>query len=244
MRSAAASIVKHGNSPDENEDAFSSGVLRGGRARFAVADGATEGMLSREWAEILAASFQRYGTGSAKELFENAALDFDDWRREYLKQRERNGKPLAWYEEPGFEKGAFATLLGIELRPNEWEALAIGDCTLMQVRDGKLLIAWPLERPEEFGSSPDLARSRMDRLAATLGASSTKAGTWRPGDSFVLMTDALAAWILKRLGTGEPTIEDVVRFVTASASERTRLVTEWRDAGMRNDDVTAILVET
>ena len=55
-------LPKAGNTDDEYEDAFypvSGGDLRGESLRFAVADGASEGMLSGEWAQVLVKAFCR-----------------------------------------------------------------------------------------------------------------------------------------------------------------------------------------
>ena len=136
---------KAGNRPDEYEDAFwppnspgrgaAPGAKRSARARralaggsvsgcqpgadgarFAVADGATETSFAGLWAQRLV---RAYGAGW---------FDGDDWaehlRREQAAwQAEVLQKPLPWYAEAKVRAGAYAALLGLQLRAaGEWSA--------------------------------------------------------------------------------------------------------------------------
>jgi hypothetical protein len=94
---------KHGNAPEEYEDAFAGDASAG---RFAVADGASESSFVAAWAKLLAQGF--------------VADEGRPWRAlEWLtpaRQRwaaEVDPLPLPWYAEEKREQGAYATLLGI-----------------------------------------------------------------------------------------------------------------------------------
>ena len=94
--------------------------------------------------------------------------------------------------------------LGVALVPRTgaFRAVAVGDCNLFLLRGIgpglRLVRAFPLERSEEFGSSPFLLGSvaRPDddpspHVRVTEGV--------LPGDGLLLLaSDALSAWLLRR----------------------------------------------
>jgi hypothetical protein len=148
--------------------------------------------------------------------------------------------------------GAFATLLGVELRDTgagtesgSWHSFAVGDSCLFQIRDDTLLTSFPLEREDEFTSSPVLISSNLPRNEPVWDAVRVLEGDWRAGDEFLLMTDALAAWFVTLheaadrpwnmlIGlTEDPDVEVVF----------SQWVNEMRqEQSLRNDDVTLIRV--
>ena len=104
---------------------------------------------------------------------------------------------------------------------------------------------FPLSGPDEFGSTPYLISSRPPgnkQLSTHLGVESS---TWLTGDSFYLMTDAVAAWFARR------TIElakpwGVLRDLpteTDGASFRGWVEDSRADGSMRNDDATLIRID-
>jgi hypothetical protein len=67
----------------------------------------------------------------------------------YMRHRANIGRPIAWYEEPGIQRGAFATFIGLEFRdgggPDHGGAFtvgAVGDACLFQIRGGRLRLAF------------------------------------------------------------------------------------------------------
>ena len=248
---------KRGNSEEEYEDAFypeRPGLRRGRTARFAVADGASEGMLSGPWARILVRTFCR-ATGrptrsSTGQVIARACDSWDIWKEQYLRRREQAGRPVQWWEEQGLSVGPFATLLGVVFQLHEtkpwgrWDAVAMGDSCLFRVSGGRLAMAFPIASSSEFSSRPVLISSDPKRNVSALGRISYAGGTLARGDLFLLMTDALAAWFLREAEAGatpwEPLSQlggddDDVRFL--------ELVDSLRSTGkMRNDDVTLTCV--
>ena len=77
-----------------------------------------------------------------------------------------------------------------------WQALAVGDCCLMQVRNNGLLRAFPVETAVSFGNQPHLLSSHPARNGALREHLATATGDCAAGDTFYLMTDALAHWFL------------------------------------------------
>jgi serine/threonine protein phosphatase PrpC len=237
LRWQAFHLPKRGNSEEEYEDAFAGSAERG---RFAVADGASESSFAGIWAQLLAKGFVHEAQRPWKET---------GWL-EPIRARwvtEVGRRPLPWYAEMKREQGAFATLLGLALRrPNHWRAVAIGDSCVMQVRDGRLAVSFPMRHAEDFGNQPALVPSRVigGGRQPTLRLFN---GLWKPGDCFLLMTDALAQWFLAEFEEERRPWERLIPLLrdTGAMDTFAALVAEAREHGaMRNDDVTLVLVDT
>jgi hypothetical protein len=234
---------KRGNSADEYEDAFAGDPIRG---RFAVADGASESSFAAGWAKLLVEGFIAAEREPWNEL---------DWLRP-RRQRwadEVDGRQLPWYAEDKREQGAYATLLGIAFRPSSteveataWDAVAVGDSCLFQLRGGELLLSFPLTRSAEFGNLPGLLGSRGRRSDSPQNVVRHAQGQWHPGDRFLLMTDALAEWSLRQTEENAwPTLAiDHLLAEPSPQSAFTGWVEEHRQRhGLRNDDVTLMVID-
>jgi hypothetical protein len=246
-------MPKTGNSNAEYEDAFfplEAGVAEADLLRYAVADGASEGILSKPWAELLAKLFCRLQppSGDLNALLAHAEPDWRRWLKHYLAHRELQNRPVQWFEEPGLERGAFSTLLGLALRrageTGRWRALAVGDSCLFQVRKNRLLTGFPAKSAADFNNRPFLIASNPAANQGLLERAQTAAGTWRPGDRFYLMTDALAAWFWREVEARRrpwPMLELIAR-------EQPHTFGSWlqtlqANKQIRNDDVTLLCVE-
>ncbi|HEX4606735.1 MAG TPA: hypothetical protein VH092_00885 [Urbifossiella sp.] len=187
----AASVPKRGNRADENEDATAASA---DGLRFAVADGATEGWESGRWAARLAAAFVAGPPGPA---------DFAGWLAAARDWAPPAADPEPWYVTVKQEQGSFATLAGLELRrPREapgwaWRAVTVGDSCLFQIRDDQVELAVPLGSAGEFGNRPALVPSSTGLPCPPPGWFTGRA---RPGDLFLLATDAAAARLLGPAG--------------------------------------------
>jgi hypothetical protein len=233
-------LVKAGNAPADYEDAFAADP---GRARFAVADGATEASFAALWARLLADGFVNAVRAPWRDLAWLGPAR-EHWSAEV------DALPLPWYAEDKREQGAFATFLGVAFgaprpdRPGTWRALAIGDSCLFRIRAGRLLRAFPLTNSEEFGSQPRLIGSRSRGIQPD-GERDWAGGRWRQGDRFFLITDALAQWFLCQHEQGAAPAE-VIGALLAETDPQAAFsgwVEERRGDGMRNDDVTLLVVD-
>ena len=262
---------KSGSSEQECEDAAYSwqsdeaGVDSAGRTvaslYAAVSDGASGSLLARDWATLLVADavesmrlagdwWEELAT-FVRDLMERSALHWDAFLTRYQAERAAQGRPITWYEQPGLEKGAFATVLGAEIRATVledgttrwfWYAFALGDSCLFQLRDGRLLDSFPLCAVEEFGITPQLLGSRNHDVRLVAERMRVAHGELLPGDELLLTTDALAAWMLSRKARGEA---EQASALPAFAAFDQRDFADWVDdqrarARMRNDDVTLV----
>jgi protein phosphatase 2C-like protein len=227
---------KRGHTEAEYEDAWAANARAG---RFAVADGASESSYAGLWANLLAETFV-----AARRPLDG--LDWlDDPRRRW--SAAVDGRELAWYAEIKRTQGAFATLLGVAVRPaapgrpGRWQALAIGDSCLVRVRDGGTPRAFPLSKAADFSNQPALLGSRPGPAPAPV----LSRGACRPGDRLFLMTDALAQWFLLRSESNRRPWEDLARLLAdpKPGGAFAAWVAEHRDGGdLRNDDVTLLAI--
>ena len=232
-------LPKEGSAPEECEDAAGVNV-RG--LRFAVADGATEAFDARRWAVRLA---EAWVGGEEAPL---SAAEFGPWLRaqgEWL-HASWEGRRLPWYAEEKRRAGSYAAFVGLRLEAGgaRWRAVALGDSCLVQVRGGGLSAALPVSSHEAFGSSPPLVPSSPSLAGAALARLVEAEGEAAPGDTFLLMTDALAAWYFEAFARRDPSVARFDSLLAASDNEAlSGLVRRERAASrMRDDDVAAVRI--
>ncbi len=231
-------VPKRGHTIEEYEDAAAGHGLAG---RFAVADGATESAFAGPWAQALAEAF-----------VQNPVLpgQWTDWlsgvRQRWLDLVGAQEWP--WYVEEKFQQGAFATFLGIEFAPAEgaweWKAVAVGDCCLFHLRGENLLCSFPVEHASEFGTQPDLLGSRFAN--GERPRDHRAKGRARPGDSFLLLSDALAQWSLRRQESNRPAwgeLRDALAAHDSQASFQTWVESRWDAKELKTDDITLLAVD-
>jgi hypothetical protein len=227
---------KRGSSDAEYEDAVAVDERTDFPRRFAVADGASESSFARRWAELLAAAYVGGGLAACS-LTEDLIPLQERWTAEV------GAKPLPWYAAEKARNGAFAALAGLTLHEDgAWEALAAGDCCVMHVREDRLLRSFPLADAAAFDNRPRLLSSNPERNGCLDGVVVTAAGVWKPGDSFLLLSDALAAYVLRRV------LEDgrtVGRSLPLNRPDRFRRWAEERrsEQVLRNDDLSLVRVQ-
>jgi hypothetical protein len=255
-------VPKRGSSPQEYEDAVwigpngdSSGELQASSLAMSIADGASESMLAGRWARRLVGVFGANKSTRTRSAFLAAyRMAVDGWDEEvskYLKEREERSSPIQWYEEPGLAKGAHATILAVEFRdsrarrPPAWSAAALGDSCLFQVRDELLYASFPMEGSSSFNYQPPLLGSRGADEQALRRHVRVTSHDWERGDSFYLMTDALAAWFLRLNESGGRPWEPLRDLDTLDAElDFGDWVEEQRDRHqLNNDDTTLIRID-
>ena len=248
--STLCSLPKAGNSADEYEDAWATTAAAEttpGIFACAVADGATETSFSGLWARLLTEAYCA-GADTPEVLFDLLPLVQEEWRREVA------AIPLPWYAEEKARRGAFAALAGLTLAaPDDdeslagrWTALASGDSCLFQVRDDDLIGACPLTRSGDFNNRPTLLSSDPASNAALADTLVYVGGDWRPGDTFYLLTDALACWFLTAFEAGDRPWHILAAFTAPEADPEADFaawIAGLRAARvLRNDDVTMLAV--
>ena len=252
-------VPKLGNSPEEYEDAY---AFSQQHRHLAIADGATESSYADRWAKDLVNTYINSPlNGSA------AATTFPPWLAP-LQERWRAGidwQNLPWFAEEKAKAGAFATFLGVSVinpddyrktsfferataffrrtptnEPWQWNAVAVGDSCLFQIRDGKLIESFPLEKAEEFNSRPVLLCSNPANNLSIWPEVRYDHGECKADDLFILATDAVAKWFLdQRQAGGKPW--DTLEAIKSNQEFQDFVARLRSEKAMRNDDTTIVL---
>jgi hypothetical protein len=216
----------------------------GGKANFAIADGATEGMLSGKWAELVSKAFFRQGSDDFASVMRRAQVSWQKWRAAYLRRRERHN-PIKWFEEPGLQKGAFSTLLGLSFfcpfeTVGKWVGMAVGDSCVFQLRQSQLQQSFPITSPNAFSNTPVLINSNTPENSEP----SLFYGDYTLGDEFFLATDALSQWFLKSSSNGDTPWAELSNFKAAgSHTAFESWINGLRSENLiKNDDVALVFI--
>jgi hypothetical protein len=220
---------------------------------IAIADGASESLLARDWATLLTRAVldqtvEDLGVLRDREGFAcalaNAGKQWAGWLSAYVARREERGQPIAWYEQPKMDMGAYATVIAAHFEcdsafPSRWYAAAMGDSCLFQVRDERMIRTFPIESADDFANVTSLVNS--NNQDHTLLASHVRLahGTAKQGDQFFLCTDALAAWFLREVESAGKPWQTLRNFTAANDKDSfVDWLADMRSQGkLRNDDV-------
>jgi hypothetical protein len=176
--------------------------------------------------------------------------DFCQLQKQWSERVHR--QPLPWYAEEKARCGAFAAILGLVLSDKvvdgsegRWQAVAIGDSCLFQVRGEDVVARFPLSESVAFNNRPHLLSSNPNYNSRITDHLRQSKGTWQPGDAFYLMTDALACWFLRELEEEQTSWLILRNFGTRDEQMPFH---EWlaslrAQKKIRNDDVTLLRVE-
>ncbi|CUA90580.1 hypothetical protein Ga0061061_1148 [Chelatococcus sambhunathii] len=227
----AFSVAKREDAPNEDRwRASNDGAI------CAVSDGASISFDSAPWAEVLTRRFVENQQVSRAWL-EAAA-------KEYRAAYDRDAMP--WMHQAAFDRGSFATLLGIVFSRDgaSARAFAVGDSLLAFVDCGEVIRTIPYVKPEEFDNSPQLiSTSMLENRSLDEGA---LADAWHDLNIsahseplFLLLTDAIGRWLLDG-PSGERIsvllgIKDEQSFATFVDRERS-------EGRLRRDDTTMVVV--
>ncbi len=215
----------------------------GQRFVAAISDGATQAFAAARWAHLLVEQFVMHPRIS---VISQAWLDpiKDAYRAQV------DFAALPWHALKKAGHGSFATLLGLVIDRSRcrYRAIAVGDSCLVTL-DGTvpkpLVEVFPryLVDAAAFTNSPDLVatnpayNARLPQIQQNTGWKSLPQRA-----TFLLMTDALAAWFVSAHSRGEKPWERITNL--RSDDEFAHLVISLREAGdLRDDDTTLLIVQ-
>lgn len=149
-------------------------------------------------------------------------------------------------QQAAFDRGSFATLLGVELLPDQRAArvFAIGDTIRAFIDSDKVVRTIPYVQPDEFDHSPQLLstnplENRWLDEDAILSAWHDLNISSHDAPSLLLMTDALGRWLLD-----QPDLARVSELLKIRDEQTFREFVEVeRAAGrLRRDDTTLVVI--
>lgn len=191
----AGSVAKE-HAPDAvNEDSF---AICEEQQRFCISDGAGQSYAPSLWSGILAGSWvSDMGAIGSVARVARAIHCFDN---------ECAPASLGWSRFAAFNRGTFATVLGVRLRNESLRAIAIGDSlAAISPLDGPAT-TFPYTEPEEFDRAPNLLSTLPSaNNVFTLRAIRDRCRVWRlrAGTRVFLMTDALGRWLVSQRASRE-----------------------------------------
>ncbi|WP_018640141.1 hypothetical protein [Parafrankia elaeagni] len=230
LTATSRTVTKLGRGAEENEDRCATCPERG---RFAVADGASTSARPEVWSRLLVDAFVRDAVDPL------AAEVLPGLRERWWAEVNRPGLP--WYARAKLQLGADASFLGltVDVGNQLWAATCVGDSCVFHVSAGRTCAAGPVEHSTDF--------SRFAQLVGSRGPSRPEpvvlGGAYRPGDVFVLATDALAQFLLRAVeARGRMPSPG---WLAHSAARFARAVDAYRHHGcLANDDTTICVVQT
>jgi hypothetical protein len=233
---------KDGTSSRECEDAF---AINWKSLVFAIADGATESFDSRTWAQLLVRSWVRIIP---------PAFDVDDFApliRDlgFRLRRKWSRRTLPWYAEEKALQGSFAAFLGMQISciENEisWRAMALGDCCLVHRVGERIEQTFPIVNADEFGNNPSLIPSNATTQIEALNLLKYAEGKTVHGADFLMLSDAVGSWFLRRLQANDRSgLQQFDKLTGMDDSEGlAQFLLDIRKTGqLKNDDVTILRI--
>ena len=239
LRASAVSVPKASAAAGENEDSY---AIDADTGYAAVADGASASFRAADWARELCGSFLAH-----RPLDGPASPSWIDAASAAFGRAASSGDPGAtdWWSADASRRGAHAAFVGLAVQRVEqglvWRATAVGDCVLVHLRpdgDGPPIVtAFPIDHSASFPQNPVLLSSAADRHPAVRSID----GAAAVGDAWLLMSDELARWALRRHEGGEPVWADLAR--GSDAQVRALIGRARSDAGVADDDMTVVRCE-
>jgi hypothetical protein len=216
-----------------NEDSF----CRSAKGVYALSDGASVSFDSASWARILVRRYTRNPEFTPEWL----AAAMAEFRKLYDRDK------LPWMQQASFDKGSFASLLGVRVVDDGRliQVFAIGDSLAVLCEGDGIKATFPLSAASEFNRRPQLLCTNptenvfLDRL--DVGYDLIVDWSFRDlrQPALLCMTDALGHWLLSRRDCDPSPISLLRKVSTPKAFAR--FVHEERAAGrMKRDDTTLI----
>jgi hypothetical protein len=225
------SVLKRGDAA--NEDRWR--VSADGTS-CAVSDGASISFDSGPWAEVLCRRFIE-NSDITPEWLESAV-------NEYQLAYDRDA--MSWSHQAAFDRGSFATLLGVVCSPDGHAArvFALGDTLLAFIDKGQIVRTIPYVQPNEFDKAPTLLST--NRLENKLLDQEAISDAWHDlvlasheTPILLLMTDAIGRWLLD-----DPTPDRVSMLLNLrdDHSFREFIEKERSEGRLKRDDSTLVVV--
>ena len=178
-----------GEDPAEmgNDDYFSASEEH---QLFAMSDGASESYDSGRWSKVLCRQWI-LGGGVASKATLYARI------REYT--QECRPAALSLSKQAAFERGSYATFLGVRKKRGMVQVLAFGDSLAVWLQ-GDHVVSFPYIDAKQFDERPLCLSTVQARNDPALAAVRKNFTTWpmEPGSRLLLMTDALGRWLLSQ----------------------------------------------
>lgn len=228
------SIPKDYEFKHDNEDVFKCSLVNN---LIVLSDGASESFNAKLWAKLL-----------VKRINQNTQFNLK-WISSAIKAYEKSVDPLelSWAKRAAFERGSFASLLCAHSNTDKKtvDILSIGDSLAVLLEDYSFKDSFPYTNSTEFFQAPKLVSTKLqeNEIYFSPGVQTQICKSWEltKKNTVLLMTDALAAWGMKKQEEGRPQWEKLANI--RRLTELKHLVEDQRAIKeMRVDDTTLIVI--
>lgn len=223
--------------PEANEDAY---AFSADLQHLALSDGASESYDSRLWSQLLTSKLA-HDPHFGQEWIESAVFAY---------QSQHDFGTMSWSQHLAFDRGCFATLLGVEHDAinQRLKLLGIGDSVAVLLVGTEIVRAWPLDHPDKFKERPTLLSTLRTHNGFTQASDFKSIAyvewdlTEFPETTLLCMTDALGEWVLRIAGSDPEKMAALLAIRTEE--QLTALVVAERESKlMRVDDSTLAILK-
>lgn len=230
-------VAKDLNCEEYNEDAY---AFSSKLARLAVSDGASDSFDSKTFAELIVNLF-----------IQNSNIT-KDWLQVLINDYNNNDNylDLSWSKQAAFERGSFASLLGVSINKEEEiiNIVAVGDSLAILLDQNKYIKSYPYTKSEDFNQRPELFSTlfQHNNFALTEDFSITHNVTWAFSEYLnpllLCMTDAFGQWVLKNEENNTSLLEIISNIRSIEKlQEVVQMARNSKD--IKLDDVTFIIID-
>ncbi|QNT25240.1 hypothetical protein [Ralstonia solanacearum] len=229
-------VPKDPSYPEATEDAVEIALDVG---RVAISDGASESFDSKTWAKLLV------------ETFASTPGLSPDWLSKVVGQynEQYDLSTLSWSKQAAFERGSFATLLGVEMFPvhSTVDVLSVGDSLAVLLSGSEMVDSFPYKDAQQFHQRPELfcTNPSHNGFISDPDFFSCRHKTWElkqlAQPAVLCMTDAIGEWALKMAQEGSPQWATLLS-ITDNAQLQAIVRVERESRRMRVDDVTLVSI--
>jgi hypothetical protein len=218
-----------------NEDAYEFSIEEN---RIAISDGATNSFDSKSWANIIVNKF-----------VSNPKLN-KSWIIEAIREYNllHNYSALSWSKQAAFERGSFASLIGIELLENQLIVTSFGDSIAILLDGDRYIDSFPYIISEDFNKDPELLASFLKYntfFEKDIDLSKYQKNWYTSNYTkpiLVCMTDAFGQWALKN---EEKNVSkwDLICNIKTQEQLLTLVENERLSKEMKLDDTTLLIID-
>lgn len=209
---------------------------------IALSDGMSQSIFQKYWAELLVTTFTSNrewipNIESVREL----STKWKEQAESTIKQLKENKHPSAWRSERSLKEGksAGATFLGIRFSGSNWVLDVLGDSCLVVIENHRIKDIYS-SQGNSFDNYPDYFDSNPKNPGK--GSLRTEEGELKPNEILLLVSDPFSDFLNKYRYSEN--ISELINEILALSSHQDfeKLIEEWRNIGMHNDDSTLIII--
>lgn len=229
-------VPKDINYPESMEDAVAFSI---NNDRIAISDGASESFDSKSWAQLIVQNYvvdPSINHSWLVNLANHFKLKFDL-------------TSLSWSKAAAFERGSFATLLGIEYFKDlkHVEVISVGDCFAVLLDGSNVVKTFPYHSHDQFQQRPNLFCSNIaeNKFFQDSHFYNDNQITWNlenlSSPKILCMTDALGEWALRTAAEDKPQWEFLLG-ISDTEVLKNFVMSERAVKNMKIDDVTLVSI--